>query len=454
MDRFEEVVDFLAAYSPSNCSMSARAFEQLKEMMSGYLDLEDLLSQSEMILGRLFSQSKLAFMRAGILIKKDRNLLADLELIEGFIDHIDKTQSTSDLKHKDAENKKEEFERLVKECSLLRSNCESLTQRCSSMHHELSVTSDQLRDFKQKATELEQELERTKSHSTDTIEHFHSLYNTAVKESMTTAKRTSLELSSMTALKDQLEREASNLRLELEENLAAGAATSTRINLVDKELATLKAEYNMVKEKYLKLNDEHSEEIKAYQAEIEELNFKLIEAKKSMKRQDSLNLSVDDHGLDDQILGENFLAEGFGGEDLDRYSQSSTGSRPCKVQVDHAFIKKDKRYSKRNSLVSANQNTTVYNSMPSIIQQRPPEIDKEIVAALKATIEAFKKETDSLKKEVFAKDLEIEELKLLASSSQCQLSEIMNEFTDEILSRDKTIAVIKRELRAAQSSNT
>ena len=446
MDRFEEVVDFLAGYSPQNCSLNQGAFEQLKEMMSSYLDLEDLVGQSEMVLSRMFEQSKLAFMRAGFLIKKDRNLLADLELIEGFIDHIDKSHTKGESNGRELQTKRVELEQLDKECTILRSTCDNLTQRCSAMHSELNAVTEDLKYYKAKCEELELDLERTRTNSTDTVDHFHSLYNTAVKENMNFAKKNSQEVIGLTAQRDQLEREVANLKLELEETISSHSSNGLKLSLAEGELVTLRAEYSMLKEKYFNLNQEHTSEVKAYQAEIEDLNFKLIDAKKSMRRQDSLNLSEEDHGLDEKILGENFLAVSFPGEDLDRdrYSQSSTGSRPCKVKVDQAFIKKDRRYSKRNSLVSANQNTTINNSIPSIIQQKPPEVDKEIIDALRATI-------DSLKKDVFTKEFEIEELRLQVSNSQGQLSEIMNEFTDEIISKDKTIALLKRSLRAMQT---
>lgn len=444
MDRFEEVVDFLAGYSPENSSLNQGAFEQLKGMMSSYLDLEDLVGQSEMVLSRMFEHSKLAFMRSGFLIKKERNLLADLELIEGYIEHIDKTYTKGESNGKELQTKKTELEQLDKECTILRSTCENLTHRCSAMHSELNSVSEDLKYYKAKSEELEHELERTRSNSTDTVEHFHTLYNSAVKENMNFAKKNSQEVIGLTAQRDQLEREVANLKLELEETISSSSSSGLKLSLAEGELITLRAEYSMLKEKYFNLNQEHGLEVKAYQAEIEDLNFKLIDAKKSMRRQDSLNLSEEDHGLDEKILGENFLAEAFPGEDLDRYSQSSTGSRPCKVKVDQAFIKKDRRYSKRNSLVSANQNTTINNSIPSIIQQRPPEVDKEVLASLRATI-------DSLKKDVFAKEYEIEELRLQVANSQGQLSEIMNEFTDEIISRDKTIALLKRDLRAKQA---
>lgn len=445
MDRFEEVVDFLAAYSPGNNTMSEGAFEQLKAMVSSYLDLEDSLGHSEVVLGRLFSQSKMAFMRGGFLIKKDRNLITDIELLENFIDYMDKQLGNNDFKTKELQSKKEELEMLEKECNLLRSSCDSLTQKCSSMYSDLSAMKEDLRHYKELSEELQDELDRTKSHSTDTVDHFHSLYNTAVKENMHFAKKNSLEVSSLQSQKDQLEREVANLKLEMEETLAISASNGQKLSLAESELTTLRAEYGMLKEKYFRLNEEHSSEVKAYQAEIEELNYKLIDAKKHLKKQDSLNLSAEDHGLDDKILGENFLAVGFGG-DLDRYSQSSTGSRAYKIEVDQAFIKKEKRYSKRNSLVSANQNTTINNSIPSIVQQKLPEFDKEVVTALKATIE-------TLKKDIFSKDLEIEELKLRVSTSQGQLSEIINEFTDEILSRDKTVAALKRDIRAMQAAS-
>lgn len=445
MDRFEEVVEFLAGYAPGpNASMSAEAFEQLKAMMSSYLDLEDMVAHGEMIIGRLFETSKLALMRAGLIDKKERSLLPDLELLEGFVDHLIKSQGKASTIGGDLQLKNAQVEALEKECAILKTTCESLTQRCSSLNFDLTAVTEDCKYYKEKTEELELELERTRSNSTDTADHFHSLYNTAVKENMNFAKRNSQEISEITAMKDLLEREVANLKLELEENIATNSSNIIKLTMTEGELNSLKAEYSMLKEKYLKLNQDHHSEVKAYQAEIEDLNFKLIDAKKAMKRQDSLNLSEEDHGLDEKILGDNFLTDAFPVEDIDRYSQSSTGSRPYKTQVDQAFMKKDKRYAKRNSLVTSNQNTTINNSIPSIIQQQPPEIDKEAILALKTTI-------DTLKKENFQKDLEVEELKIQLTNSKIQLSEVFNEFTDEIMARDKTIATLKRDLRASQA---
>ena len=443
MDRFEEVVDFLGAYSPANSSMSAAAFEQLKEMVSSYLDMEDVLGQSESIVSRLFAHSKTAFMRTGLLVKKDRGLVADLELIEGFVEITDKSQTESQERNKEMMLRKEELEMLQKESMQLRSNNESLTQRCSSMYRELTAALEDCKIYKARCEELDQELDRMRLHSSDTVEHFQTLYNSAIKDNMNSTKKNSIEMIALTNERDQLQREVANLKLELEETIATYSSNGLRISLAEGELNVLRTEYSTLKDKFLRLNEEHSDEVRAYQAEIEDLNYKLIEANKTMKRQDSLNLSVEEHGLDERIFGVNFLTDGFGHEDLERYSQNSTGSRTCNIQVAHAVVKQEKRYSKRNSLVSANQNTTINNSVPSITQQKPPEVDKEIVASLKASIETFKKT-------VFAKDLEIEELKMQVSTSKSQLSEIINEFTDEILGRDKTIATLRRELRARQ----
>ena len=439
MEKFDEIVEFLTTYSEDNCTMSASTFDQLKNMMSSFLELEDMCNQSEMILNRMFSQSKFAFLRAGLFIKSERNLIADLELIEELTCHVDKNHSDNQTKGKELSLQKDEFESLKKECSLLRSNCESLNTRCTYMNTELNINQEELKLYKKRSSDLEIELQRNRTSSSDSVEHFHSLYNATVLENMTINTRFSSEVLSLNTQKDILQREASSLRLESEEAKSLSQSNTQKLFLAESTLAKLTSEYKTVMDKYLKLTQEHDEEIKAYQQEIEEVSYKLLETKKSLKKQNSGSFSVDENGLDDQLFDDHFLTDGFKDDDMDRYSNGSSG-----LKFVNAGDEKNRRIDKMNSLFSPNQNTTITESSPSFNFPKGHELEREI-SCLKSKIENLVAVVDN-------KDQEIENLKDLVTVSRNQLSDIMNDATEEIIQKDKTIALLKRDLRFIEAS--
>ena len=446
MYRFDEVVNFLAGYSSTNQNMESTVFNQLKEVMSSYLDMEDIVNQSEMILSRIFKIYGLAFMKVGIIVKKHNNIIEDLEMLTRFVESVDKSQSENNSKSKAYELRNAQYENLEKEYNIARANQEILTQKCGSMDSEIISMIDELKLNKTKIEELEEELDRTKSLSFDSVEHFQTLYDSAIKEKNNFAKRNSVELTGLTTANVGLERELENLKSQLDSILSTNLSNEQKIKLSENQLSVIKGEYTKLKDKYMKQCEEHNAEIVSYQSEIEELKYKLIESKKTMRRQDSVTLSIGDNGLEDRIMMDNnLLADAFKTDDIERFSKSSTGSRACNVDIDNKFVKKENSFAKRHSVVSINQNTTESIRLPGFSNQNVTEVDKEVMASLKAALEASKKNN-------FGKDLEIEELKMKVTSAHCQLSDIMNEFTDEILIRDKQILSLRRELKAVQSS--
>lgn len=56
-----------------------------------------------------------------------------------------------------------------------------------------------------------------------------------------------------------------------------------------------------------------------------------------------------------------------------------------------------------------------------------------------------------LNNHIIEKNLEIEELRLQVANSNSKLTEVLNEFTDEVLTRDRTISHLKFQLREANN---
>lgn len=54
-------------------------------------------------------------------------------------------------------------------------------------------------------------------------------------------------------------------------------------------------------------------------------------------------------------------------------------------------------------------------------------------------------------KEIVEKDLELEELQLRVANSNTKLSEVLNEFTEEILTRDRTISTLRLQIKQIRS---
>jgi chromosome segregation ATPase len=439
MDKFDDILEFIAGYSEDQPQMDLQAFEQLKETMTNYLELEGVLSDAENICTRIFKSCQLSFMKAGIIVLNERNLANDLDHLEQFVEHVDKTMNLSESKSKEFEQKRVQLGLLEQETAELRAKLESVTHRCTSSESELSVTFQELRDANDRINSLEIELNSLKVSSKETIDHFEGLYRDAIKKTEQSSHYRSMQNNALEQHRDALEKELTGVKEELETIIKSSSGVSHKLTLTDHELTNIKAEYQILKDKYLRITGDHQDEMRGYQLEIEDLNHKLIEAKSSkMVRQDSIDLTAEDNnGLD-----QDFIAEALGviADQLDDFSQGSTGSRTYNARADKPFMRKDRRYSKQENSITAGQHSTMEQSHIASSGEVKSAVDSSMINHLKSNIE-------NLKKEIVEKDLELEELRLRMNNSNEKLTVVMNEFTDEILRRDKTIISLKSQLR-------
>lgn len=92
MDKSENVMDFIASYSPEHNQMSPEALEELKGVMMSFLDMDDNQQLIEFSLQNLIESSRdqletysKYYFTTDISVPSQRNLKNDLEVIERLV---------------------------------------------------------------------------------------------------------------------------------------------------------------------------------------------------------------------------------------------------------------------------------------------------------------------------------------------------------------------------------
>jgi hypothetical protein len=382
-------------------------------------------------------------MKAGILPRAENSLLSYIEQLEAFVGHVDKVVNLNQSQGKELEQKTAELSLLEKELYIVKANLESTQNRSISFEQALSDKIKDLIENNERLAELESELHWTKTSHQDSLDQLQGQYDSAKKQNDKIDRVKTWEYTDLAFQKEVLEKEVSELKVELEEIQKKNSSNSHRLNLTQKELETIQAEYIMVKDKYLKFVGEHQAEVRTYQLEIEDLNFKLTQAKKAtFTRHDSIDLSLEDNGLDSDFLGA--VVEDL--ENGDRYSHNSDGSRNRKPS-DTMFAKKELTKANRKSILITLQNTTIEKST----QNESPAGSKSAENSHQAIVAELRSVIESHQKSLVEKDLEIEELRLSVSAANVKLSSALNDFTEEVYMRDKLISTLKSQIRSMQS---
>ena len=264
MDKFDDILEFIAGYSEEQPEMDLQAFEQLKETMTSYLEIEGLVADAENLFTRIFKSYNLSFLRAGVIVDCDRDIIRDLECIEQFIEIVDKIVILTDSKAKELDQKSMQVKILEKEVEEFRFNYEKVSIRGTSAEDELRIISHELLEAIDKINGLEAELNMTKSNNQDTVDHLQSLYNEAIQKKQKCERINSVELTDLVYQKNTLESDLSGAKEELELLLKSSSSTSHKLNVSTHELSTIRAEYVMIKDKYLRLTIDHQSEVRAY----------------------------------------------------------------------------------------------------------------------------------------------------------------------------------------------
>lgn len=273
--------------------------------------------------------------------------------------------------------------------------------------------------------------------------------------------RSSIVANELINEREALTIQVGNLNMEVEELKEKYEKSKVELKNSQTELEKLKTEMFVQSKKMQTMASEHKSELKCYHDEIEDLNIKLKAAEKRLLEEthagDHHDESFQDGcGLDD-ILENDKLSTGSG--DL----KTAPMAHPTSIQ---GLLARDRRNSLAIRLgaqglteQAANVLADVrYKELTDKIQELNTQIAEhktnlkklqEEVESAHAKLKEESKKLDINNRKMEARDQELEDLRQRILDENNRNSNTVNEFNEEIDQRDRKIAELRRQLRAA-----